>query len=159
MKKNIIKTDEEYMEIALQQGRLALQKGEIPIGAIIIDNKSGKVISKAYNTRNKTHLPTAHAEILAINKASRKIKDWRLTNTTIFVTIEPCPMCAGAIFNARIPRLVYGSPSTDNGAFGSGIIDMSKSNCLNHNLEITKNILPEKCLALLQEFFERKRKR
>lgn len=158
MKKNIMKTDKEYMEIALQQGRVALKKGEIPIGAIIIDNESGKVISKAYNTRNKTHLSTAHAEILAINKASRRLKDWRLTNTTIFVTIEPCPMCAGAIFNARIPRLVYGSPSTDNGAFG-GIIDMSKTNCLNHNLEVTRDILPDKCLALLHEFFQTKRKR
>ncbi len=145
-----------FMKKALNQAKKAYDIGEVPIGAVIV--KDGKVISRGYNKREKNNMATSHAEMIAIDKACKKLGAWRLSDCTLYVTLEPCPMCTGAVINARIPRVVFGAYDTKSGACG-GYCDLSKSNILNHTFEIQSGVLEEDCKYLLNSFFKELRKK
>ena len=147
--------NQKYMRQALTQAKKAYENGEVPIGAVIVYN--GKVIARAYNKRNASKIATKHAEILAIEKACKKLGDWRLDGAEMFVTLEPCPMCAGAIVNSRIDRVVYGASDSVAGCLGS-VINFN-SYPFNHAFEVVGGVLDEECTAILQAFFENKRKK
>lgn len=146
-------SDEYYMQMALCEAKKAYKKGEVPIGCVIV--RDGKVIAKTYNKRETKKNPLLHAEISAIKKASRILSGWRLTGCTLYVTLEPCPMCAGAIINSRIPRVVFGAYDPKAGCFGS-IHDFTKS-AFNHKPQIATGVLQEQCASILKEFFKNKR--
>ena len=148
-------SDLEYMQEAINQAHLAEEEDEVPIGAVIVHN--GKIIAKAKNTREGSKCATHHAEILAIEEACRVLGGWRLPNTTIYVTLEPCAMCAGAIINARIPNVVYGAPDVRFGAFGS-LIDLSDIP-LNHKPNIKRFVRCNECRNLLSAYFKKKRQK
>lgn len=147
--------DERYMTEAISLARRAEEIDEVPVGAIIV--RDGEVIARAYNTREKTKCATHHAEILAIEEACRRLGGWRLIGATLYVTMEPCAMCAGAIINARVPRVVYGAKDLRFGAFGS-LFDLSALP-LNHTPEIVGGVLGEECRDILSSYFKRKRKK
>lgn len=140
---------EKYMGLALIEAKKAYKVGEIPIGAVIV--KNGEVIAKGYNKREKSNNATHHAEIIAINKACKKLNNWRLGDCDIFVTVEPCLMCLGALYNARIHGLYYGCENKSNGDFK---IDKSKP-IQNHYLEITGGIQENECRELMSKFFKK----
>ncbi len=146
--------DETFMGLALEQARIAASLGETPIGAVVV--WEGKVVSLACNRRELDKLATAHAELLAINEACRKLGGWRLHKATLYVTLEPCPMCAGAIINARIKRVVYGAPDRKAGCCGS-VLDLFREP-FNHHPEVTGGILAEESSTLLTSFFRQLRK-
>lgn len=141
------------MKLALIEAERAYKKGEAPVGCVIAQN--GRVIAKAHNLRESRKNALYHAEILAIGKASKKLKGWRLPGCTLYVTLEPCPMCAGAIINARIPMVVFGASDPKAGCFGS-IHDFSKSG-FNHSPAVISGVLAEDCSALLKNFFREMR--
>ena len=145
----------KFMKIALNEAKKALKNDEVPIGAVIVFE--GKVIAKSYNKRNKKRLATAHTEITAIEKACKKIGDWRLDGMEMYVTLEPCPMCAGAILNSRIKKVYFGAYETKSGAILSNY-KILFGNSLNHNADAEGGVLEEECSALLKEFFKSKRK-
>lgn len=145
--------ENKFMEEALKLAQKANKKGEVPIGAVIVRN--GKIISKGFNKREKTQNAIMHAEIVAIEKACKKLGSWRLDDCEIYVTLEPCLMCLGAIINSRIKKLVFGA--SDNKSCTKEFL-LSKNNSLNHNLEIESGILEEDCAKLLKEFFKNARK-
>ena len=142
------------MELALEQARLAANLNETPIGAVLV--WEGEVVASAFNRRELDQIATAHAEILAINEACRKLGGWRLHKATLYVTLEPCPMCAGAIINARIKRVVYGASDRKAGCCGS-ILDLFREP-FNHHPEVTGGVLAEESAALLSSFFKKLRK-
>ena len=142
------------MELALEQARLAANLNETPIGAVLV--WEGEVVASAFNRRELDRIATAHAEILAINEACRKLGGWRLHKATLYVTLEPCPMCAGAIINARIKRVVYGASDRKAGCCGS-ILDLFREP-FNHHPEVTGGVLAEESAALLRSFFKKLRK-
>lgn len=142
------------MSLALDQARLAASLGETPIGAVLV--WEGQVAASAYNRRELDRLATAHAELLAINEACRKLGGWRLHKATLYVTLEPCPMCAGAIINARIKRVVYGASDRKAGCCGS-VLDLFREP-FNHHPEVTGGVLAEESAALLSSFFKQLRK-
>lgn len=146
--------DEFYMGKALAEAQIAYDAGEIPIGAVIVYEK--KVIARAYNLRETLPCATAHAELLAIEKACRALSRWRLSGCTLYVTVEPCPMCAGAIVNSRIDRLVYGCDDPKAGAVRSifSIVDNPR---LNHRVDILSGVREEECRTLLKDFFKMRR--
>ncbi|MEF9863811.1 MAG: tRNA adenosine(34) deaminase TadA [Christensenellaceae bacterium] len=146
--------DETYMRQAIEQAKQAELMDEVPIGAVIIHN--GSVIASAYNTRETTKNPLHHAEILAIHQAAKALGAWRLLDCTLYVTLEPCPMCAGAIINARIPIVVFGAYDKKAGAFGT-LYDLSEGK-LNHTPQIFGGILEDECASLLSNYFKKKRK-
>ena len=148
--------DIEFMREALELARLAADMGEIPVGALVVDSNSGEVIARAHNLRENNKLATAHAEILAIEAACRKRGGWRLNGCTLYVTLEPCPMCAGAIVNSRIDRVVWGADDMVAGCCGS-VINFN-SYPFNHSFATTSGVCEEDCKELLQEFFQTKRK-
>ena len=145
--------DVEFMREAMRLASLAEQIDEVPVGALCV--KDGKIIGAAYNTRETTRCATHHAEVLAIEEACRTLGGWRLPDTTLYVTMEPCCMCAGAIINARISRVVYGAHDYRFGAFGS-LVDLAKVP-LNHTPEVVGGVLSEECAAMLSAYFKRKR--
>ena len=145
----------KFMKLALKQAKKAYDLGEVPIGAVIV--KDGKVIAKAYNKRNTTKCATHHAEILAINKACKKIDDWRLEDAEMYVTLEPCPMCAGAILNSRIKKIYFGAYERKSGAVLSNFRILF-SGSLNHTTEVEGGVLEKDCSLLLKNFFMNKRK-
>ena len=149
-----MKTHEFYMKEALHLAELAKNEDEVPVGAVIV--RDGEIIARAYNTRESSKCATHHAEILAIEEACRRLGGWRLPDTTLYVTMEPCVMCAGAIVNARIPRVVFGAYDLRFGAFGSAL----NLNELpqNHKPEVTAGVLSEECRLLLSSYFKDKRK-
>jgi len=142
--------DTAYMALALEEARLAVAAGEVPIGALVVCD--GAIVSRAHNTREMDNDPTAHAELIAIREASQRLGRWRLSDCTVYVTLEPCPMCAGAMHQARIERLVYGAPDPKAGAVGT-LYDLSSDERLNHRFAVTSGILAEESSALLKEFF------
>lgn len=150
-----LKNKEYYMRIALDLAKKANAKGEVPIGAVIVLND--KIIGKGYNKRNHSGIATRHAEIVAIEKACKKIKDWRLENAEIYVTLEPCPMCAGAIVNARIKKAYFGAVEPKSGGAGSAF-DILGASGLNHKTECEGGVLGEECANLIKNFFKNKRK-
>ena len=146
--------DEFYMGKALEEAKTAFAVGEIPIGAVIIYQK--KSIARAYNLRESLPCATAHAELLAIEKACRVLGRWRPSGCTLYVTCEPCPMCAGAIVNSRLDRVVYGCADPKAGAVRS-LFQLADSPLLNHRAAVTAGVRADECAALLKEFFRRKR--
>ncbi|UWG97273.1 tRNA adenosine(34) deaminase TadA [Dehalobacter sp. DCM] len=145
---------EDWMRFALEQAQNAFDQDEIPVGALIVHQ--GKILSLAFNEKEQTQDPTAHAEILAIQRAARKIGNWRLTDATLYVTLEPCPMCAGAIVQSRIKQLVYGATDAKGGAVES-VMNVLNKNCWNHKVDVIAGILEEECAALLKTYFQNKR--
>ena len=139
---------------ALKEASLAALEDEVPIGCVIV--KDGKIIARAHNQRDKTNNPLGHAEVLAIKKASEIVKDWQLVNCDLYVTIEPCLMCAGAIIQSRIKRVIYGAPDSKGGAFGSSINVLSASN-INHRPEVVKGVLESECSQVIKDYFKSKR--
>lgn len=148
--------DEEYMGLALAEARKAYELGEVPIGAVVV--KDGEVIATAYNLRETGHDATAHAEVLAVRKACEKIGHWRLTGSTLYVTIEPCPMCAGALVMSRIDRLVYGAADYKAGAVES-LFNITNHSGLNHRIEVRAGVREEECRNLMKDFFRERRKK
>ena len=142
-----------YMRKAMELAKLAAQEDEVPVGAVCV--RDGKIISSAYNKRETNKCATHHAEILAIEEACRTLGGWRLPGVTLYVTMEPCVMCAGAIVNSRIPRVVYGAPDHRFGAFGS-LLDLVKVP-LNHTPEVVGGVLSEECAEILSSYFRGKR--
>ena len=144
------------MKIALEEAKKAYKKDEVPIGAIIV--KDGKVIAKAHNLRERKKQACAHAEILAIQKACKKLKAWRLEDCEMYVTLEPCPMCAGAIMNARIKKLYIGAMEPKFGSVGSKI-NLLEEVVFNHIVEVEKGICEDESVKMLQDFFKELRER
>ena len=147
--------DEKYMKEAMKQAKKAYKLGEVPIGCVIVHE--GQIIGRGYNRRNTDKNTLAHAEITAINRASKVIGDWRLEDCTLYVTLEPCPMCAGAIINSRIKRVVFGASDPKAGAFGS-VVNLN-SLPFNHKPEIESGVLCHDCSAILTDFFKELRVR
>jgi len=148
--------DERYMRMAIDAALVAKENGDVPIGTVIVHD--GRLIAKAYNQREQLQDPTAHAEIIALTQAAAALGLWRLHGGTIYVTLEPCPMCAGALVLARLDRLVYGCPDPKTGACGS-LYDIVRDGRLNHRLEVTAGVLADDCSRLLQDFFRPRRGR
>jgi tRNA(adenine34) deaminase len=148
------KYDEKYMQIAIEQAEIARANGDVPIGAVIV--YQNQIIGKAYNQREQLKDPTAHAEIIALTQAAAFLETWRLNDCTIYVTLEPCPMCAGALVLARMKRLVYGCDDPKTGAVKS-LYNIVQDQRLNHRLEVTSGVLTDESSELLQEFFRKRR--
>jgi tRNA(adenine34) deaminase len=146
--------DEHFMRMAIDQAFIAEENGDVPIGCVIVHQ--GRVIAKGYNQREQLHDPTAHAEIVALTQASEYIGNWRLERCTIYVTLEPCPMCAGALVLGRLDRLVYGTDDPKTGAVRS-LYNIVQDPRLNHRLDVTSGVLQEDCQKQLQDFFKRRR--
>ena len=148
--------EERYMKQAITQAKKAAAIGDVPIGCVIV--YEGKVIARGYNRRNKDKTTLAHAELLAIKKAGRVLGDWRLEGCTMYVTLEPCQMCAGAIVQARIPKVVAGAMNPKAGCAGS-VLDLLHVERFNHQVEFVSGILEEECQNLLSGFFKELRRR
>lgn len=146
--------EEKYMELALALAEKAFKNDEVPVGAVIV--KNGKVIGKGYNKKEKKHCTTRHAEIEAIEKASKKIKDWRLNECEMYVTMEPCCMCAGAILNSRLKAVYIGAMEKNFGCCGSAY-NLLQSEKFTTKVEIQTNIKEQECVKILQKFFKNKR--
>lgn len=142
------------MHSALDQARRAMAAGEVPVGAVIV--REGRIIAAAHNSRETLHDPTAHAEMIAITQAASELGDWRLEGCTLYVTLEPCPMCAGAILQARIPLVVYGATDPKAGAVQS-LYKLLNDRRLNHQAEIIAGVLAEPCGEILTQFFRQQR--
>lgn len=147
--------DEKYMLLAMEEARLAAKEDEVPVGAVLV--REGRIIATARNSRERTKCATHHAEILAIEEGCRALGGWRLTGATLYVTMEPCPMCAGAIINARIPRVVYGARDIRFGAMGS-LINLTDVP-LNHKPQVTPDVLGDENREILSSYFKRKRQK
>ncbi len=145
---------DHYLRQALTEAQRAFELGEVPVGAVVVFED--KVIGRGHNQREGLHDPTAHAEILAITAAANHLEDWRLAGCTLYVTKEPCAMCAGALVNARAERLVFGAWDEQAGSAGS-LYQLCRDPRFNHQVEVTGGVLEEECRTLLQEFFQRKR--
>lgn len=157
-KKRIAKQDAidcKYMKEAIRQAKKAAEIGEVPIGCVIV--KDHKIIARGYNRRNTDHSTLSHAEITAIRKASKKLNDWRLEGCTLYVTLEPCQMCAGAIVQARIPRVVMGSMNPKAGCGGS-VLNILQMEEFNHQTEVKRGVLEKECSQVLKDFFKKLRK-
>lgn len=147
-------TDEGFMLLAIEQARLAEANGEVPVGAVLV--KGGVVIAAAGNAPITLHDPSAHAEIRVIREAGQALQNYRLNDTTLYVTLEPCPMCAGALVNARVARLIYGASDFKAGACGT-VYDLVRSTELNHRVDVLGGVLEEDCKTVLQDFFRVRR--
>lgn len=150
-----LQTHQYFMQLALQQAQRAAELGEVPVGAVLV--KDGQVIASAYNQPIALHDPSAHAEIQVMRLAAQKLANYRLVDCTLYVTLEPCAMCAGAIQHARIATLVYGASDSKTGACGS-VINLMNESKLNHHTQVFAGILAEPCGAILSDFFKQKRK-
>ncbi len=143
--------DFECMELAIALAEEAAAAGEIPVGAVVADRETGEILGRGRNRREQDHSPTAHAEILAIEEAAKKRGSWRLSGCTLYVTLEPCPMCSGAIINARIDRVVFGAFDEKAGAVSS--VQQMFQLPYNHRPRVTEGLLEDRCAAVLQRFF------
>jgi len=150
------KTHEYYMQLAIEQARLAEKIGEVPVGAVLVQDD--QLITSAHNQPISNNDPTAHAEIQLLRAAGKKLNNYRLPNTTLYVTLEPCTMCLGAMIHARVSRVVFGAYDQKTGVCGS-CQDLSTSKCFNHAIEISGGVLANECKALLQKFFKARRKK
>lgn len=145
---------EKYMREALELAKQAAEHGDVPVGCVIV-NKDGEIIGRGRNRREECSDATAHAEIEAIREASKLLGDWRLSECTMYVTLEPCPMCTGAIINSRIPTLVFGAREANSGSCGS-VIDLFYEN-YGHRPKVYSGVLKDECASVLREFFKNKR--
>ncbi len=148
--------DEKYMRIALSEAKKAFDLNEVPIGAVLVIDD--EVVSKAHNLREKTQITMAHAEMLCLEKANKKTGFWRLEGATLYVTIEPCPMCAGALLQARVKRVVYGAKDIKAGCAGS-VYNLLEDSRFNHQLQVTSGILESDCSSIMKEFFSNLRRK
>lgn len=148
--------DRKFMALALRLAKAAERKGEVPIGAVIVD-KSGKILARSGNVREQTLSTLGHAELAVIHRACRKLKSWRLIDCTLYVTLEPCFMCAGALVQARVGRVVFGTHDPKAGAVES-LANIGADSRLNHRFEIKSGVLGDECAAILKDFFKKKRK-
>ncbi len=146
---------EHFMQIALEEAQQALLENEVPIGAVIVHD--GRVIARAHNQREQLRDPTAHAEMIALTQAAESRQSWRLDGCTLYVTLEPCPMCAGAIVQARLPTLVYGAADPKAGAVHT-LYHLLDDRRLNHRAEIVAGVLAEPCARILSQFFQEQRR-
>ena len=151
---NFMKKHEIYMLEALNEAKQAALEDEVPIGCVIV--KNDQIIARAHNQRDKTNDPLGHAETLAIRKASEILNDWQLVDCDLYVTIEPCLMCAGAIIQSRIRRVVYGAPDLKGGAFGSSLNVLDAKN-INHHPEVINGVLEKECSQIIKDYFKSKR--
>ena len=147
--------DIKYMKEALKEAELAKLEDEVPIGCVIV--KDDQIIARSHNQRDKSHNPLGHAETLAIKEASEVLNDWQLVDCELYVTIEPCIMCSGAIIQSRIKRVVYGAPDIKGGAFGSSI-NVLEATKINHHPEVVKGVLESECASIIKDYFKSKRK-
>jgi tRNA(adenine34) deaminase len=154
MNEMLNKSDKELMQMAIKEAQVAEENGDVPIGAVIV--YKNQIIGRAYNQREQLQDPTAHAEIIALTQAAAFLESWRLHGCTMYVTLEPCPMCAGALVLARIDRLVYGCDDPKTGAVKS-LYNIVNDERLNHTINVTSGVLAEECSDLLQQFFQRRR--
>jgi tRNA(adenine34) deaminase len=145
---------QDWMRLALVQAQLAFEQGEVPIGAVVVHN--GQVIAAAYNEKEQRNDPTAHAEVLAIQRAAEVLGSWRLTDAILYVTLEPCPMCAGAIVQSRLKQIVYGCADLKGGATGS-VMNVLDYTLWNHQVDIVAGVLEQECSEILKLFFKRLR--
>ena len=148
--------DRKFMASALQLAKQASSAGEVPVGAVLV--REGEIVAAAANAPIASHDPSAHAEVLALRAAGQQIANYRLPNTTMYVTLEPCAMCASALIHARVARLVFGATDPQRGAAGSAL-DLFRHASANHRLEVMGGVLAEECGALLREFFRQRRLR
>ncbi len=148
--------DEKFMKEAIRQAKKAEAIGDVPIGCVIVSQD--RIIARGYNKRNKDKTVLAHAELLAMRKACRLVGDWRLEDCTMYITLEPCQMCAGAIVQARIPRVVIGSMNAKAGCAGS-VLNILEMDQFNHQCQVTRGVLEEECSSMLSDFFSRLRKK
>lgn len=146
--------DEKWMKIAIEEAHLAMKENEIPVGAVLVQNN--RLIAQAHNEPIKDNDPTAHAEIKVLRKAGRKLQNYRMPNTTLYVTLEPCTMCFGAIIHSRIERLVFGASDPKSGVCGSSL-NLSLKDFFNHQIIVSKGILENECKNILQSFFKLRR--
>ncbi|GEN53073.1 tRNA adenosine(34) deaminase TadA [Halobacillus faecis] len=148
--------DEHYMKLALEEAEKAELEGEVPIGAVIV--KDGEVIATGYNQRETSQLASSHAEFIAIERANKQVGSWRLEECTLYVTLEPCPMCAGAILQSRIPRIVYGAKDPKAGCAGT-LLNLLDDDRFNHKSEVLPGVMEETCGKILTDFFRHLRER
>jgi tRNA(adenine34) deaminase len=146
--------DQQFMKLAIEQARIAEENGDVPIGAVIVHKN--QIIAKAYNQREQLQDPTAHAEIIALTQAAAALENWHLNGCTMYVTLEPCPMCAGALVLSRMARLVYGCDDPKTGAVKS-LYNIVTDERLNHRLEVVSGVLADECTKQLQDFFQHRR--
>ena len=144
------------MAEAIALARAAMELGEVPIGCVVVHDPTGRIVGRGHNRRETDHDPTAHAEILALRDAGRTLGHWRLVDCTLVVTLEPCPMCAGAVVNARVPRLVYGCDDPKAGAVRT-LFQLCSDGRLNHRVDVTAGVLADDCTELLRIFFRQQR--
>jgi tRNA(adenine34) deaminase len=149
-------SDEEAMRLAMQQGEVAYAAGEVPVGAVVLDAQ-GEIIGLGYNRSISDHDPSSHAEIVALRQAAAFVKNYRLPGASLFVTLEPCAMCMGAMLHARLDRVVYGASDPKTGACGS-VLSVHASPQLNHRTEVTGGVLADECGEMLRRFFRERRK-
>ena len=147
--------DNEFMKIAIEEANIAAEHGEMPVGAVVV--KEGKVIATGHNIRNEMHDPTLHAEIVAIRKASEKLSDWRLTDCDLYVTLEPCVMCSGAIINSRMRSVYFGAYDPEYGGAG-GRIDLFSKAYFGSNTLVYGGVMEAECTSMLKDFFSKLRK-
>ncbi|MBQ6691805.1 MAG: tRNA adenosine(34) deaminase TadA [Clostridia bacterium] len=147
---------ERYMKKALAQAAVAAKKGEVPVGAVVVHQ--GRIIARGHNLRESAHDPTAHAELLAMQRAAKKLGGWRLSGCTLYVTLEPCPMCAGAAINARIDEIVFGAYDPKAGCCGT-LHDLPRDPRFNHRCKVTGGVLETKCSDILRNFFKNRRQK
>jgi tRNA(adenine34) deaminase len=145
---------QHFMSLALREAEQAFREDEVPVGAVIVHE--GRVVASAHNQREQLHDPTAHAEMIAITQAAESLRSWRLDGCTLYVTLEPCPMCAGAVLLARIPWLVYGATDPKAGAVDS-LFHLLNDSRLNHRVQVIPNMLADRCGEILSRFFQGKR--
>ena len=148
-------SDDYFMKRALDEALRAYQQGEVPVGAVIVSD--GQVIARGYNQVEMLKDATAHAEMLSLTAAQEAVGDWRLTDCDLYVTKEPCPMCAGAIVHCRVRRVIFGCPSPKDGAAGGGFVNLLQNPALNHSCDVSHGILAQDCAALLRRFFQEAR--
>ena len=146
--------EERFMREALRLAERAKKKGEVPIGAVVV--AGGKIVGRGYNTRTRSQMATAHAEMCAIDRACKKLHSWRLPDAELYVTLEPCPMCMGAALNARIARIYFGAYEQKGRSL---TMELANANLLNHRVEVTGGVLQEECAAVLTSFFTEMRAR
>ncbi len=145
---------QDWMRMALKQAQMAAEQGEVPIGAVVVHK--GQVVAEAHNEKEQRNDPTAHAEVLVIQRATEVLGTWRLTDATLYVTLEPCPMCAGAIVQSRLKQLVYGAADLKGGATGS-VMNVLDYTLWNHRVDIVAGVLEDECSKILKTFFKRLR--
>lgn len=148
------KRDEHWMRLAMQEAQKAELIGEVPVGAVIVQDNA--LVATGYNQVISTHDPSAHAEVIAIRNAGKVIQNYRLIDCTLYVTLEPCPMCCGALVHARFKRVVYGAADYKTGAMGS-VMDLAKHGSMNHELQVSGGILEEECATQISNFFQKRR--